>query len=221
MSANLTPEILLSAYAQGFFPMAQSSDDDAVHWYQPPMRGQLSIADLHISKSLKKAILKYDYDVRINTAFADVIAQCGLAREDAGGTWINAPIKDAFCALHHAGFAHSVEIWRDNALIGGLYGVSIGAAFCGESMFSRAPNASKIALVHLAARLHAAEYEILDTQYTNSHLQQFGVYEISHENYVRQLNKAMGTYCDFADIELNEQTLIARYLDFQKGRAQQ
>ncbi len=212
MQIVLTPEILLTAYSQGLFPMAHSAHAGYVEWVCPERRGQLSIPNLHIPKSLKKAIKRGGYAIKINTAFKDVIEACAEATSDRPDTWINSQIIDAYCALHKKGHAHSVEYWQGHELLGGLYGISIGGAFFGESMFSRTTNASKIALIHLAARLNQAGYEILDTQFTNDHLEQFGVYELNHKDYIKALEPALRKICVFDFKNPTEQEMLKAYL---------
>lgn len=212
MQIVLTPEILIAAYSQGLFPMAHSAQAGYVEWICPEKRGQLSIPNLHVPKSLKKAIKRGDYEIRINTAFKNVIEECAKSTEDRHDTWINDQIIEAYCKLHQKGFAHSVEYWQDGGLKGGLYGIAIGGAFFGESMYSRVTNASKIALVHLAARLKYAGFEILDTQFTNDHLEQFGVYELSHKEYMERLNIALKKDCKFDWENPFESDLIKEYL---------
>lgn len=184
----LTPDILLQAYRLGIFPMAPHRDSPAINWYDPDPRALLPIAELHVSKKLRRTVKQRPYSITFDRAFRAVMENCATARPD---TWINAEIIDLYCALHARGCAHSVEAWKDGRLVGGLYGVSIGAAFFGESMFSTATDASKIALVYLAARLWRQGFEILDTQFVNEHLRQFGVYEITRDEYKRRLNKAL------------------------------
>ena len=198
--------------------MAYSADSPYVHWICPEDRGQLPIADLHISKSLKKAVLQNikrsePYQIKIDTAFEQVMRKCAAERDDRPETWINEPIIEAYCTLHRRGHAHSVECWDGDKLVGGLYGVSIGGAFFGESMFSRKSNASKIALVHLCARLWKGGYEILDTQFVNDHLVQFGVYELSHKDYLERLEKALPLETDFKLEGLSEADLVLDYLE--------
>ena len=197
MSSDLTLEDILNAYALGLFPMAESRDDEAFWWFDPPMRGQLDIAALHIPDKLRKSVLRAPYEIRIDTAFAAVIDACAAARSTQAETWINKPIRDIFVSLHQAGFAHSVEAWQDNQLVGGLYGLARGGAFCGESMFSRRTDASKICLVHLCARLWKGGFSVLDTQYVNEHLKQFGCYEIDSATYKVRLGQALTQAGDF------------------------
>lgn len=212
MQLVLTPELMIEAYKQGLFPMAYNAKSDFIHWVCPEERGQLSITDLHISKSLKKAVRKAPYEIKINTAFQSVIESCAAQAPERPETWINQTIIDIFCKLHERGHAHSIECWEDDKLVGGLYGMALGGAFCGESMFSRASNASKIALVHLVARLWKGGFTILDTQFVNDHLLQFGVYEIPHNEYKDLLKTAAKNKADFFLNELKENNILEEYL---------
>lgn len=218
MQIVLTPEVLLAAYSQGLFPMAHSGNSEDVHWVCPELRGQLSITEMHIPKSLRKIIRQgkikgVPYEIKINTDFDGVISACALETNTRVETWINPQIKEAFYQLHKLGFAHSVECWQEGDLVGGLYGMAIGGAFFGESMFSFKTQASKVALVHLVARLHGTGYSILDTQFTNEHLEQFGVYEISHEDYMERLESILNKPCDFNDQSQSEEQRIKQYFD--------
>lgn len=191
---------VLNAYRCGLFPMADSRDSADFFWYDPPRRGQLSIAKLHIPARLKKTARQHPYHITINQDFTAVIDGCAATADDRRETWINRGIRDLFIALHRAGYAHSIET-RDKEsgkLAGGLYGLAIGAAFMGESMFSRATDASKIALIALCAQLRQQGFTVLDTQYTNEHLEQFGVFEISREEYRARLNDALKKQCIFS-----------------------
>lgn len=177
-------DLLLEAYRDGVFPMADSAEDDAFAFYKPYRRGILPIEGLHIPAKLSRALHKQPYSVTVNRAFTDVIDGCAAATPKRSKTWINRPIRDLFIALHHEGHAHSVECWtKDGKLAGGLYGLAIGAVFCGESMFSNETDASKIALVHLCAILSARGFTVLDTQFINPHLLQFGAYEMDQADY--------------------------------------
>jgi len=211
----LTSELLLEAYRQGLFPMAYNSGSPVIHWVCPEMRGQLSITDMHIPRSLRKAVRKAVKDpsveIKIDTAFEEVIAACGESTPDRPETWINSSIERAFIEMHKKGHAHSIEFWHEGILKGGLYGLELGGAFCGESMFSRYTNASKIALVHLAARLWKGGFEILDTQFTNEHLEQFGVYEVSHNDYIERLSLATSKHANYMLEGISEASLIADY----------
>lgn len=212
MSEEITIADVLNGYACGLFPMADSRTSPEFHWYDPPMRGQLSIPALHIPKKLLKTVRQAPYDIRINTAFADVIDGCAETAADRPETWINQGIRDLFVALHRAGFAHSVEAWDGDKLVGGLYGLAIGGAFMGESMFSRADDASKVALVHLCARLWKGGYSILDTQFTNPHLEQFGIYEVSRNEYRAILAQCLYDQPDFQLENISESALVKDYL---------
>lgn len=189
----LTPKLLLAAYAQGFFPMARSRRAKTVEWFYPEARGVLPLDEtFHVPSSLKKFMKKSAYEVRFDTAFEEVIRACAdTKREDGQGTWINDEIIAAYTALHEEGHAHSVECYEGKTLVGGLYGVSLGRAFFGESMFSTRTNASKVALVALVERLRAQGYVLLDTQYVNDHLMQFGVQEVPRAEYLEMLNTAL------------------------------
>ncbi len=178
--------MILEAYRQGIFPMADSATSKFFHFYRPEQRGLLPIKNLHISKSLQKSLNKKKYNIRFDTAFSDVIDNCAKTNKtgERDNTWINPLIRDVFIKLHTLGHAHSVEAWSlQDELVGGLYGLSIGAVFCGESMFSTKTDASKIALVHLCAHLNQQGFTVLDTQYFNDHLKQFGAYEMPQEEY--------------------------------------
>lgn len=185
--SEITPETLLRAYAAGIFPMAEGRDDPSIHWVDPRMRGIFPLQNFHISRSLRHEILKDNCTIRTNSAFSATVAACA----DRPETWISAPIKDLYLSLHHAGFAHSLEVWRGSDLVGGVYGVSLGAAFFGESMFSRATNASKIALAYLTHRLRAGGYKLFDTQFLTPHLQSLGAVEIPRADYHRRLTDAL------------------------------
>lgn len=189
--AAITPEILLRAYSAGLFPMAESADDLDIYWVQPEMRGIIPLDGLHISQSLAKALRKKPFDIRVNTAFARVMTMCAEATDDRPTTWINPLILKLYRELHRMGYAHSVEAWENDVLVGGLYGVSLGSAFFGESMFSRRTNASKICLVHLVERLRSRGFTLLDTQFTTEHLKTMGAVDVPRKNYEKLLEKAM------------------------------
>lgn len=177
-------ELILNAYREGAFPMAESAEDDNFAFYKPYMRGIIPIAGLHIPAKLLKEIKQGIYTVTMDQAFEDVIDGCARETPKRAKTWINTPIRDIFIELHRAGYAHSIECWtQDGKLAGGLYGLAIGAVFCGESMFSNQRDASKVALVHLCASLWKNGFTVLDTQFINPHLLQFGAYEMKQEEY--------------------------------------
>jgi leucyl/phenylalanyl-tRNA--protein transferase len=188
---GLTPEMLLAAYQQAYFPMALDKDDPDIYWFCPEERGVLPIADFHIPRGLKKVLRTHRFTLRVDTCFRDVMEACAEITHARRETWINAELIDVYSQLHEMGHAHSVETWQDGTLVGGLYGVSIGGAFFGESMFSRVPEASKVALVTLVQLLEEAGYTLLDTQYVNDHLLQFGVQAISKRRYKTKLLKAL------------------------------
>jgi leucyl/phenylalanyl-tRNA--protein transferase len=188
---RLTPEILLQAYAAGIFPMAESADDPELFWVDPKRRGILPLDGLHLPRRLRRVLRRGVFSVRVDTAFEAVMRGCAEASEMRPTTWINEEIVRLYTALFTGGAAHSVECWHDGELVGGLYGVSIGAAFFGESMFSRVTDASKVALVHLAARLKHGGYRLLDTQFLTPHLAQFGGVEITRARYHRLLVDAL------------------------------
>lgn len=211
MFDQATPDIILEAYAQGIFPMADSAQDKTYNFYRPDLRGQLPIADLHIPKKLMKTVKKAPYEIAINKDFAGVIDGCADTQKGRNSTWINPVIRDVFIELHEMGHAHSVETWKDGVLVGGLYGLALGAVFCGESMFSRATDASKIALVHLCGRLQYGGFTTLDTQFTNDHLTQFGIYEIPQEEYEELIKTEMKKKSDFILENISEREIMQSY----------
>ncbi len=197
----LTPEMLLVAYANGYFPMALDKDDPELYWFTPEERGVLPIENFNIPRGLRRAMKDQTYTITINRDFEGVIRACGTLTKKRDETWINEEIVRLYTGLHHMGRAHSVEAWADGELKGGLYGVSIGGAFFGESMFSRAPEASKICLVTLVEVLRDAGYALLDTQYVNEHLMQFGIEAVKKRQYIKRLEKALAmTPLSFVDI---------------------
>ncbi len=180
---RLTPDLLLRAYSIGIFPMAENRESDEVHWIEPRRRGILPLEGLHVSRSLRKRLRHNDFTITCDRAFREVIAACAAPSPDRQETWINPVIERLYAGLFERGFAHSVECWQQGRLVGGLYGVSLGAAFFGESMFSRVTDASKVALVHLVLRLRLGGYCLLDTQFETPHLARFGVIEVSRDDY--------------------------------------
>ncbi|NIA68769.1 leucyl/phenylalanyl-tRNA--protein transferase [Pelagibius litoralis] len=194
---QLTPDLLLRAYAIGIFPMAESRLDQELHWIDPDMRGILPLDRLHVPRKLRNKLRKGTFQVRCNTAFHDVILGCAEPAENRPDTWINPVIERLYTELNDMGFAHSVECWDGARLVGGLYGVALGGAFFGESMFSRTTDASKIALVHLVMRLRRSGFLLLDTQFNTPHLSRFGVTEIPRENYRKLLTQAVSTKVTF------------------------
>lgn len=189
MHGSLPTQLLLNAYREGIFPMAENADDFNFAFYKPVMRAQVPIKDLHISHSLMKTLRRKPYRVTMEQAFEQIIDGCALVREE---TWINKPIRDLFVQLHKEGHAHSIECWdRDGNLAGGLYGLAIGSVFCGESMVSFQTNASKVALVHLCALLWKSGFTVLDSQFINNHMEQFGTYEIPQKDYEKLIGVEM------------------------------
>jgi leucyl/phenylalanyl-tRNA--protein transferase len=194
---RLTPDVLLAAYAAGIFPMAESGDDPELFWVDPRRRGILPLDAFHVPRRLRRVLRHGGFEIRCDTAFEEVIWGCAEATEKRPNTWINDEILRLYAALFARGAAHSVEVWCDDVLVGGLYGVSLGAAFFGESMFSRATDASKVALVHLVARLQTGGYRILDTQFLTPHLARFGGIEITRAHYHRLLADALAYRASF------------------------
>ncbi|MDA4843898.1 leucyl/phenylalanyl-tRNA--protein transferase [Hoeflea poritis] len=194
---NISPQLLIKAYSCGLFPMAESAEDPEVFWVEPEVRGIIPLDQFHIPKSLAKTCRQNRFEVRINTAFTAVIDGCAEPGPGRRKTWINRTIRRLYCQLHDLGHAHSVEAWRDNQLIGGLYGVSLRGAFFGESMFSRERDASKVCLVHLVKRLRQQGFILLDTQFTTEHLKRFGAIDVPKEAYDSLLSEAMMLEANF------------------------
>lgn len=194
MSRRISPEMVLNGYCSGHFPMGGPNGEIA--WYCPDPRGVFPLDSFHVPDTLRKTIRKQMFEIRVNTAVSEVILACG---ERGEGTWITQTIRRLYLALHEAGYVHSVETWQDGRLVGGLYGVSIGAAFFGESMFHRVTDASKVALVALVERLKARDYRLLDTQWTTPHLSRFGAVDIPKSQYMQQLNSAILLPRSFVD----------------------
>jgi leucyl/phenylalanyl-tRNA--protein transferase len=195
---SITPELLLRAYAAGLFPMAESADSAELHWFDPPRRGVLPLDGVHVPRRLARTVKADRFRVTADADFAGVIAACAAPAPDRPSTWINDEIVALYTTLHRGGFAHSVECWDGDTLAGGLYGVALGGAFFGESMFSRATDASKVALIHLVARLRAAGFVLLDTQFVTTHLARFGTTEIDRAVYRRRLAAALALRPDWA-----------------------
>lgn len=191
MTEYITPEDALSAYAAGIFPMSDSAHDPEIFWVEPRQRGIIPLDGLHISRRLARTVKSDLYEVTIDKDFEQLIDACAAPAEDRQDTWINQPIRNLFLELHGLGVAHSVECWRDGELAGGLYGMALAGAFFGESMVSLQRDASKVALVHLVARLITGGYTLLDTQFTTPHLESLGCVEVSREDYQQRLAKAL------------------------------
>jgi len=193
----ITPEVLLKAYAVGIFPMAESADDPGLYWIEPEARGIIPLDAFHLPRRLARTVAADLFEVRIDTDFEAVIAGCAAPIEGRPKTWINDRIRRLYGDLFRLGHCHTVETWQDGRLVGGLYGVRLGAAFFGESMFSRARDASKVALVHLVARLRIGGFRLLDTQFTTRHLKQFGAIDVDRRSYHRMLEEAIAGEADF------------------------
>ncbi len=198
---DLHPEMLLKAYAIGVFPMAESRDDPRMFFVDPDKRGVITLDNVHIPRSLRKTVRRAPYEVKCDTAFAAVLDGCAEATEDRPDTWINPEIRRLYQELAELGRCHSVEVWSGDTLVGGLYGVALGGAFFGESMFSRVTNASKIAMVHLIARLRAGGFSLLDCQFITDHLKQFGAREIARADYHNLLADALRRPAAFYSLE--------------------
>ncbi|WP_332767909.1 leucyl/phenylalanyl-tRNA--protein transferase [Phenylobacterium sp.] len=192
MSGRFGARELLDCYARGVFPMADAREDERVFLIDPEKRGVLPLAGFHVSRRLARTVRAEPFEIRIDTAFSQVVEFCAAATSGRTETWINGVIERLYGELFETGHAHSVECWKDGRLVGGLYGVSLAGAFFGESMFSRATDASKVALVHLVARLIADGFVLLDAQFMTEHLTQFGAEEIPRAEYRRRLGRALG-----------------------------
>jgi len=198
MPSELNADLLLRAYAAGIFPMADSADDPELFWIDPELRGVLPLDGFHLSKRLARTVRSNHFEVRCDSDFAATIRGCAESTEQRPKTWINQEILTLYTALNHQGFAHSVECWRDGKLAGGLYGVSLGGAFFGESMFSRERDASKVALAHLLAMLRRGGFMLLDVQFVTPHLKRFGAIEIPRAEYHQRLTAALQRKAHFA-----------------------
>jgi leucyl/phenylalanyl-tRNA--protein transferase len=194
---EITPQVLLKAYAVGIFPMAESADDPGLYWIEPESRGIMPLDGFHLPRRLRRTVAQETYEVRIDHDFEAVIAGCAAPAEGRPKTWINERIRRLYGDLYALGYCHTVETWKDGRLVGGLYGIALGAAFFGESMFSRERDASKVALVHLVARLRASGFRLLDAQFTTNHLKQFGAIDVDRQRYHRLLEKALAEEADF------------------------
>lgn len=187
----ITAEVLLRAYAAGLFPMAESADDPSLFWVEPKERGIIPLDHFHVSSRLARTVLSDRFEIRIDTDFRAVIDGCAAPARGREETWINRRIRDLYGELFDLGWCHTVEVWCDNKLAGGLYGLELGGAFFGESMFHRERDASKVALVHLVARLLKGGYVLLDTQFVTPHLAGFGAVSIARDEYMEQLRSAL------------------------------
>src|SRR5260221_7341454 len=217
-AAEITPEVLLRAYACGIFPMAESAEDPTLFWVEPEMRGVIPLDGFRISSRLARTVRSDAFTVTVDTAFKAVMAGCAAPATGREDTWINKRIRDLYVGLHALGHCHSVEVWQDGDLAGGLYGVNLVRAFFGESMFHRVRDASKVALVHLVARLIAGGFELLDTQYVTEHLKSFGAVEISRRRYTALLDKAIAGEADFRKLRVDRPISGARALEIIAAR---
>ena len=202
-SSEITPEVLLRAYACGIFPMAESADDPSLFWVEPEMRGVIPLEGFRVSSRLARTVRSDSFQVTVDNAFKAVIAGCAAPQPGRDDTWINKRIRDLYIGLHELGHAHSVEVWHHDDLVGGLYGVSLGRAFFGESMFHLVRDASKVALVHLVARLMAGGFQLLDTQYVTEHVRSFGAVEIPRRRYTALLDRAIRGEADFLNLRVD------------------
>lgn len=194
---EITPQVLLKAYTCGIFPMAESADDPALYWIEPQHRGILPLDAIHVPRRLKRTLRTTALTVRIDTDIEGVIEGCAASRTGRRSTWINERIRTLYCELFELGHCHTVEVWDRDELVGGLYGVALNGAFFGESMFSYVRDASKIALLHLSARLAYGGFKLLDTQFVTDHLRQFGTIELNREEFHRLLEYALDADADF------------------------
>lgn len=194
---EITPELLLQAYRQGIFPMAESADDPEIFWVAPEQRGVIPLKSFHVPKKLAQTIRRQTFEVTCDKAFAQVIRACAEAATGRETTWISNRLIELYEALHRLGVAHSIECWQGGELAGGLYGVAVGGAFCGESMFHHRTDASKVALTYLVARLRYGGFQLLDTQFITPHLARFGAVEIPHNQYIALLKSALAARGDF------------------------
>ncbi|GAB4519336.1 MAG: leucyl/phenylalanyl-tRNA--protein transferase [Amphiplicatus sp.] len=207
---DIDPDQLLKAYTLGYFPMGRRRSNPDVVWVLPEIRGVLRLEKARLPRKLRRLIARAAFDVRVDTAFRDVVRACAAPAPGREETWINEPIEEVYCELARLGFAHSVECYAEGALVGGLYGVALGGVFFGESMFSRRDNASKVALAHLIARLKLGGFRIIDAQFHTEHLAQFGVEETANAAYQRLLARCLAARGDFyrAGSSLSAETVL-------------
>jgi leucyl/phenylalanyl-tRNA--protein transferase len=197
ITIEITPQVLLKAYSCGIFPMAESADDPALYWIEPQARGILPLDAVHVPRRLAKTVRQGHFEVRVNSDFSAVIDGCAASKAGRRSTWINARIRSLYGALFAQGYCHTVETWCDGRIVGGLYGVALGGAFFGESMFSTERDASKVALIYLCARLAYGGFTLLDTQFVTDHLRQFGTVEVERQEFHRLLEPALACEADF------------------------
>jgi leucyl/phenylalanyl-tRNA--protein transferase len=208
---EITPQVLLKAYTCGIFPMAESADDPALYWIEPQHRGILPLDGVHVPRRLARTLRTTEFKVKVDANIDGVIEGCAASRPGRRSTWINERIRGLYRDLFDLGHCHTVEVWEGNKLVGGLYGVALNGAFFGESMFSYTRDASKIALVHLAARLAHGGFKLLDTQFVTDHLRQFGTVELNREEFHRLLETALDVSADFSrlPIDADAETVLA------------
>ena len=209
---TLNFEFIIQIYKLGIFPMAKDRHDKKVYFINPKKRALIPIREFHVSKSFKRFLKKKPFFVTINSNFREIINKC--ATENRSETWINKIIEDKFNELHELGIAHSIECWKNNEIVGGIYGISIGGCFFAESMFSKVSNASKFALINLVARLHYLNYSILDIQFINQHLRQFGAYEVSQNIFKKKLAMCIDKKINFQSLSVEDEDLFENVLNF-------
>jgi len=214
---DITPQVLLKAYSCGIFPMAESAEDTALYWIEPQQRGILLLDQVHVPRRLARTIRQGVYDVRIDTNFEAVIEGCATPNPGRRTTWINRKIRGLYRELFDTGYCHTVETWQGKNLVGGLYGVALGGAFFGESMFSTARDASKVALIYLCARLIHGGFSLLDTQFVTEHLKQFGTMEIDRAEFHKQLERSLAHEADFLGLPVDASP--QHVLDLIEGKA--
>lgn len=223
-----SPETVIKAYSLGVFPMADGANSQTIKFYDPNKRALIPLAvggeakhgigRFHLPKRLQRTVRQGRFEITINKNFPAVIAECAAPRTNRTDTWINTDIKRLYIALHKLGFAHSIEVWQDEKLVGGLYGVALRAAFFGESMFSRVTDASKVALVHLVARLRAGGFKILDAQFTNDHLRQFGIVEVPRDVFQQHLSIALAQNADIQPGKTDHTMLVELFAAISAGQ---
>jgi len=201
IAINITPQVLLKAYSCGIFPMAESADDPALYWIEPEHRGILPLDEIHISRRMKKTLRSEPFEICVDRDFQGVIDGCAGEGPARPSTWINDRIRELYSELFDMGHCHTIEAWADGKLLGGLYGVHLHGAFFGESMFSRARDASKVTLLHLVAHLIKGGFKLLDTQFVTEHLSQFGTEEVGREKFQKLLDQALKADGDFPKID--------------------
>ena len=217
---EITPQVLLKAYSCGIFPMAESADDPQLYWIEPISRGLLPLDSIRLPKRLMRTIKQQPFDVRIDTDFDATIAGCAASRPGRSTTWINSQIRALYKELFVLGHCHTVEVWRGDVMVGGLYGVALGGAFFGESMFSTATDASKIALIYLCARLIHGGFTLLDTQFVTDHLRQFGTVEVERPQFHAALEQALALHANYLKLAIDAppQTIVDIVVQAAKGK---